>query len=189
MGFDLRKPRIYQELGLSNEEGITSFLINKSSIEAIIKNSGIENLDIIMSGPIPPNPSELISSEKTLAMFALLKEMYDFIIIDTPPIGLVTDAFLLMKYADANLIIVRQNFTYKKVFTSIIRDMEQRKLPNLAILVNDIKLARNSYGYGYGYGYEYGYGYGYGQGYGFGYYSDDRKAEKKSILKRIFGRT
>jgi hypothetical protein len=67
--------------------------------------------------------------------------------------------------------------------------MEQRKLPNLAILVNDIKLARNSYGYGYGYGYEYGYGYGYGQGYGFGYYSDDRKAEKKSILKRIFGRT
>jgi len=189
MGFDLRKPRIYQELGLSNEEGITSFLINKSSIEAIIKNSGIENLDIIMSGPIPPNPSELISSEKTLAMFALLKEMYDFIIIDTPPIGLVTDAFLLMKYADANMIIVRQNFTYKKVFTSIIRDMEQRKLPNLAILVNDIKLARNSYGYGYGYGYEYGYGYGYGQGYGFGYYSDDRKAEKKSILKRIFGRT
>ena len=187
MGFDLRKPRIYQELGLSNEEGITSFLINKSSIEAIIKKSGVENLDIIMSGPIPPNPSELIASEKTATMFALLKEMYDFIIIDTPPIGLVSDAFLLMKYTDANLILVRQNFTYKKVFTSIIRDMEQRKLPNLAILINDVKTGRNAYGYGYGYGYEYGYGY--GQGYGYGYYSDDRKAEKKSIMKRIFGRS
>jgi hypothetical protein len=75
-------------------------------------------------------------------MFALLKEMYDFIIIDTPPIGLVTDAFLLMKYTDANLILVRQNFTHKKVFSSIISDMEQRKLPNLAILINDVKAGK-----------------------------------------------
>ncbi len=129
MGFDLRKPRIYQDFGLSNEEGISSYLINKSSLEAIIQKSGMENLDIIMSGPIPPNPSELIASDKAATMFALLKGMYDFIIIDTPPVGIVTDAFLLMKFADANLILVRQNFTHKKVFTSIIRDMEQRKLP------------------------------------------------------------
>jgi Mrp family chromosome partitioning ATPase len=142
-----------------------------------------------MAGPIPPNPSELIASEQCVKMFTLLKEMYDFIILDTPPIGLVTDAFLLMKFTDANLILVRQNFTHKKVFAAIMRDMEQRKMPHLAILINDVILSRNSYGYGYGYGNGYGYGHGYGHGYGYGYYSEDRKTEKKSVLKRIFGRS
>ena len=81
------------------------------------------------------------------------KELYDFIIIDTPPVGLVTDAFLLMKYADVNLFIVRQNFTHKKVFASIINDVEKRKIPNVNILINDVRLSRNAYGYGYGYKY------------------------------------
>jgi capsular exopolysaccharide synthesis family protein len=189
MGFDLRKPKIYKDFGLNNDEGISSYLINKSTIESIIQKSGVPNLDIIMAGPIPPNPSELIASEQCVKMFTLLKEMYDFIILDTPPIGLVTDAFLLMKFTDANLILVRQNFTHKKVFAAIMRDMEQRKMPHLAILINDVILSRNSYGYGYGYGNGYGYGHGYGHGYGYGYYSEDRKTEKKSVLKRIFGRS
>ena len=144
MGFDLPKPRIYPDFGLTNEEGITSYLINKSTLDSIIQKSGVENLDIISSGPVPPNPSELIASEKTATMFALLKEKYDFIIMDTLLMGLVTDAFLLMKKNNAKVILTRQNFTYKKIFTSIIRDLEQRKLPNLAILINDVRLTRSS---------------------------------------------
>jgi capsular exopolysaccharide synthesis family protein len=189
MGFDLRKPKIHKDFDLSNDEGISSYLINKSKLESCIQPSGIENLDVLVSGPIPPNPSELAASDKTGTMFALLKDIYDFIIIDTPPIGLVTDAFLLMKYTDANLILVRQNFTHKKVFSSIIRDMEQRKMPNLAILINDVKQTKYSYGFGYGYGYGFGHGYGYNSGYGYGYYAEDRQAKKKSVLRRIFGRS
>jgi capsular exopolysaccharide synthesis family protein len=191
VGFDLRKPRIHKDFDLTNDEGISSYLINKSKLESCIQPSGIENLDVLVSGPIPPNPSELAASDRTGTMFTLLKEIYDFIIIDTPPIGLVTDAFLLMKYTDANLILVRQNFTHKKVFSSIIRDMEQRKMPNLAILINDVKLTKYSYGFGYGYGYGYGFGYGSGDhyGYGYGYYAEDKEAKKKSVLKRIFGRS
>ncbi|MEN8225144.1 MAG: polysaccharide biosynthesis tyrosine autokinase, partial [Bacteroidota bacterium] len=94
MGFDLRKPKIYQDFGLTNTEGISSYLINKHSLDEIIQTSPVENLDVIMAGPVPPNPSELIASEKTDEFFARLKEIYDFIIIDTPPLGLVTDAFL-----------------------------------------------------------------------------------------------
>ncbi len=191
MGFDLRKPKIYQEFGLSNSRGISSYLIRRSTLDETIQKSSIENLDIIMAGPVPPNPSELIASEQTTEMFNELKKRYDFIIIDTPPIGLVTDAFLLMKHTDANLILARQNFTYKKIFGSIVKDLEQRNLPRLAILINDVKLTKSTYGYGFGYGYGYGYGYGhgYGYGYGYGYYSEDRQADKKSVLKRILGKT
>ena len=82
MGFDLRKPKIYQDFGLSNAEGISSYLINKSPLESCIQKSGIENLDIIMAGPIPPNPAELIASERCNEMFRELKEIYDYIIID-----------------------------------------------------------------------------------------------------------
>jgi capsular exopolysaccharide synthesis family protein len=187
MGFDLRKPKIYQDFSLTNNEGISSYLIGKSTLENIIQKSYVPNLDIIMAGPIPPNPTELIASEKNDELFAKLKEMYDYIIIDTPPVGLITDAYLLMKYADANVYVTRQNFTNKKVFASIIGDIQKRNIGKFNILVNDIRLDLNStsYGYGSGYGYGYGYGSGYGYGYGYGYYSDDNaKVNNKSFLKR-----
>ncbi|MCX6231895.1 MAG: polysaccharide biosynthesis tyrosine autokinase [Bacteroidetes bacterium] len=188
MGFDLRKPKIYQDFSLTNTEGISSYLIGKSTLENIIQKSYVPNLDIIMAGPIPPNPTELIASEKNDELFAKLKEMYDYIIIDTPPVGLITDAYLLMKYSDANVFVTRQNFTNKKVFASIINDIQKRNVGKFNILVNDIRmdLSSTSYGYGSGYGYGYGYGSGYGYGYGYGYYSDDnKKVQKKSLLKRL----
>jgi len=189
MGFDLRKPKIYEDFELNNKEGITSYLVGKSNMEAIIQHSNVANLDIIMAGPIPPNPSELIASEKCAKMFTKLKDIYEYIIIDTPPVGLVTDALLLMKHADANLFLVRQGETHKKIFASVIGDLEKREIPHLAILINDIKLDKGSYGYGYNYGYGYGkgYGYGYGYGYGHGYYSDDEeKIAKKNFFERLF---
>ena len=167
LGFDLRKPKLFKEFGLNNNIGLSSFLSNKEPFENIIQStSAIPSLDIITSGPIPPNPAELIASDKCSELFQLLRERYDYIIIDTPPVGLVTDAFLLMKHSDVNLFIVRQGVTNKNIFGTIIKDMETRGM-KMSIVLNGIQTNK---GYGYGYGKKYGYGYGYAYGYGYGRY-------------------
>ena len=186
LGFDMRKPKLFQEFGLTNNTGLSSYLSNKETFENIIQSSTqIPNLDIITSGPVPPNPAELIASEKCNQLFEELKEKYDYIIIDTPPLGLVTDAFLLMRYSDVNLFIVRQGVTNKNIFGSIVRDLEERKI-NMSIIINGIK-AEKGYGYSYGsrkYGYGYAYGYGYGKyGSSSGYYGEDT-GKKKRIRKK-----
>lgn len=190
LGFDLRKPKLFQEFGLNNNIGLSTYLSNKDELEDIVQTSGrIPNLDIITSGPIPPNPAELIASEKCNTLFEKLKEIYDYIIIDTPPLGLVTDAFLLMRHTDVNLYIVRQGVTNKNIFGNIIKDIESRGI-KVNIVLNGIK-QENSYGYRYGsykYGYSYAYSYGYGKYgkhdgyYGSGYYGeeDDKKKNKKN---------
>ncbi|MBO7617814.1 MAG: polysaccharide biosynthesis tyrosine autokinase [Bacteroidales bacterium] len=170
LGFDMRKPKLFKEFGLNNNIGLSSFLSNKESFDSIIQStSAIPSLDIITSGPIPPNPAELIASDKCQELFDLLKERYDYIIIDTPPVGLVTDAFLLMKHSDVNLFIVRQGVTNKNIFGSIIKDLEKRNL-NISLVINGIQTNK---GYGYGYGKKYGYGYGYAYGYGYGRYGSN----------------
>lgn len=193
MGYDLRKPKIYQDFGLTNNEGISSYLVNKADISKIIQKTSLPNLDVIMAGPVPPNPAELIASSKNEELMSQLREMYDYIILDTPPVGLVTDAFLMMKYADVNIFVVRHNYTHKKVFGSIISDIEQRNISNMSILMNDVKMDKSSYGsgYGYGYGHGYGYGYGYGHGYGYGYYTDDQESDKKKkgTVDKLFGQS
>lgn len=182
LGFDLRKPKIFKNFKLNNTVGLSTYYIQKNSIQEIIQKTKFDNLDIIMAGPIPPNPAELIASAKTKTLFEELLKRYDYIIIDTPPLGLVTDAFLLLEHTDVNLFIVRQHFTIKKVFESIIRDIEEKKIPNFSILINDVKLEKGSYGYGYGYGYGNGYGY----GYGYGYYEDDHLKKRRSFFRRLF---
>ena len=182
VGMDLRKPRLYQEFGLSNRLGVTSYLSGKASINEIIQPSGkLPTLDIITAGPIPPNPAELIASDRCTEFFNELKEIYDYIIVDTPPLLWVTDALLLMKYVDTSVYVVRQNVSIKKNFEIVIKDLEERNY-KVSIVVNGIHFQgvygyRYSYGYG-GYGYGYGYGrYGYGKGYG-GYY-DEEHSDKK----------
>lgn len=192
LGFDMRKPKLFQEFGLSNNIGLSSYLSNRNSLNEVIQNSGkIDSLDLITSGPIPPNPAELIASDKCNELFDELKQRYDYIIIDTPPLGLVTDAFLLMKYSDANIYIVRQGHTDKNIFASIIQDIEQRGL-KVNIVINGIH-QEGGYGYGkyhYGYGYGYSYGYGYGSKYGSygdvgeGYYTDYDGKSKKSKRRK-----
>lgn len=187
LGFDLRKPKIYQDFGLTNNVGISSFLSNKEPLDNVIQtSSALPSLDIISAGPIPPNPAELIASDKCTELFTELKKRYDYIIIDTPPLGLVTDAFLLMRHSDVNLFIVRQDVTNKNIFSSVIKDLENRDV-KVSIIINGIETGK-SYGYGkyrYGYGYTYGYGYAYGYGYGhygqygYGYYGEDEDGKKK----------
>jgi tyrosine-protein kinase Etk/Wzc len=158
--FDLRKSKIKDYLNVRTDNGLSKYLSNNSSIEDVIQKSEIENVDIITAGIIPPNPTELISSTKTAELFAILRKKYDYILIDSPPVGIVSDALLLFKYSDINLFILRYNFTPKNLLASIMDDLDKRKVENISLLLNDIKVSKSGYGYGYGYGYAYGYGYG-----------------------------
>jgi len=158
---DLRKPRFQTYIGLeNNDKGVTNYLIGKSSLEEIKRTfTENENLTIISSGPIPPNPSELILSEQMESLVQQLHEQYDYVIFDNPPIGLVSDALLLRKYINNLLIVTRHRYT-RKVMIRNLEEMNQNgELPNAGIIINGIKQRGNYYGYG---NYRYG---GYGKGY------------------------
>ena len=150
LGFDLRKPKVYDRLNINNDTGISSFLSNQASYDDILQQSNIENLDVITSGPIPPNPSELIASSKTMDLFDYLKTKYDYIIVDTPPVGILSDTYVLMDKADLNIYVVRENQTPKNEFLSILHDLNSKKFRNLCLVINDIPLIKKSkYGYEY----------------------------------------
>ena len=158
--FDLRKPKLSQSLGISNSSGITNYLIGVETLEQVIKKiPDNENLFIIPSGPIPPNPVELIESEKMKQLFVILREKFDYIIIDTSPIGMVSDAKSLAPLIDCALMIVRFNYTPKVKFKELINDIDLTIFPKLGIVFNGVDI-ESSYGYSkYGYS-NYGYGYG-----------------------------
>lgn len=165
IGLDLRKPKMSEYLGGNKEQkGISNFLISQCGLDEIIhSHESSPNLDYISSGPIPPNPGELILSDKMEELLNELKKKYDYIIIDTPPVGLVSDSLLLRKYVDNILIVVRHQYT-RKVMLKNLEEMYQNKELNTALIVlNGIKQNRSYYGYG-------GYNYGYGKG---SYYTTD----------------
>ena len=162
VGFDLRKPKIYTDFGITNDKGVSTWLISRDTLDEVIKPTAYDNLSIIPAGPIPPNPSELTFSTKTDELFTLLKERFDCIIIDSPPIGSVSDTFHLASLADTSLIIVRQKQTLKGILERTVKDLQLSDIKSASIIINDI----NPDGKGYGYGGKYGYGYGYENGYG-----------------------
>ena len=177
VGLDLRKPKLYEEFKLNNDKGVVNYLIHQNTLEEITNATEVPFLDVILSGPIPPNPGELIISESMGEMMAALKQKYDYIILDTPPVGLVSDALELDQYCDATLYIVRQNFSKKDMITLLNNRVKRGELKNVSIVLNDFE---NKAKYGTGYGYGYGYGYGnntYGQGY------HDREPEKNLLTK------
>jgi tyrosine-protein kinase Etk/Wzc len=172
--FDLRKPKILAGLGLPKSNGLTNYLVGSTSLTQLVQPVPIvENLFVIPSGPIPPNPSEILLSEKMPELFAWLKENFDVIVIDTAPVGLVSDSLTLSQYADLTLYIIRQRYTYKKQVHFIKDIFEQKKLPNMGLVVNDVVAEGVKSYYGYGGG-RYGYGYGYGYGAHNGYYEDQK---------------
>lgn len=159
MELDLRKPKISEKLSVSNKEGFSTYVIGKTSLESLIRPSGFhENCWLITSGPIPPNPVELLLLDQTKQLFATLRKQFDYIVIDTAPLGLVTDAQLLGYLADATLFLVRQGVTYKQQLQLSKDVYQQKKLPKMNLVINDVKIGK---GFGYGYGYQYGYQYGY----------------------------
>lgn len=186
--FDLRKPKISQYLGIPNDGGISGYLAGLGDLDSVIKPSGVhENLYVGNCGPVPPNPGELLVNDKAGQLFERLREMFDVIIVDTAPIGMVSDALILSQYAGINLFIIRQAYTVKdqvRMFDVLHKD---GKIQNPAIIFNGVEFLKK---YGYGYGGSSGYGYGYVYGYqsgGYGYYTDsNKKKKKKSLLAKFF---
>jgi tyrosine-protein kinase Etk/Wzc len=169
VGLDLRKPRIHKVFSIGNGDGMSSFLSGNCDYSSIIKETTIENLYYAPSGPIPPNPAELMETEYMKEFFEKAKKEFDYIIIDTPPIAVVTDALLLAPFVDLNIFIVRQRYTSKNTLSLIDELYKEGKFKNLALIINDISLS-GYYGYGLRYGYSMGYGYTYGYNY-YGQYS------------------
>ncbi len=151
LDFDLRKPTSYFNDKDTSLLGLTSYLINKATLDDIIINTQNQNFDFIASGPIPPNPVELLALEKTTKLLKHLKEVYDYIIIDTPPLAQVTDGYLLMEQADIKVIIARYNYSLKKVFAFVLKDLQNKNIDNICIVLNDNRIFSDQYGYGYGY--------------------------------------
>lgn len=165
LGMDLRKPKLFQDFNMKNDKGIVSYLIGAERLDQLIQPTGIKNLDIIPSGPVPPNPSELLAKPALGQMIEELSKMYDFIVVDTPPLGIVSDAFLIINHTHLNVYVVRENYSKREYIKALNEMVGQKKISNVCLLLNDSRLGQR-YGYGYG-----GYGYGYG---GYGYYEDER---------------
>jgi capsular exopolysaccharide synthesis family protein len=155
--FDLRNPRMNKSLHISNEKGLSNYIAGDEPVENIIQTlDELNGISIITSGPVPPNPAELLLNQKTALLFDYLRLHFDYIIIDTAPVGLVTDALLLEKYADLTLFVVRHRFTLKAVLPYIERLNKDKKFKHMGIVVNGIK-KDGSYGYSFGFGYSYSY--------------------------------
>lgn len=166
LGMDLRKPSLHERLKVSNNKGVTNYLVGQGSIEDLVQPTEVHpKFHVMTSGPIPPNPSELLSNGRLPVLLAALREQYDYILIDSPPYGLVTDASLIAEHADATLYLVRFNYTRRDHLKRIKELVRTKRFTNLSIVFNGVN-------YGTGYGYEYGYG-----GYGYGYYQDEKHTQ------------
>jgi capsular exopolysaccharide synthesis family protein len=153
IGFDLRKPKIYQDFNLNNDKGVSTWLIGKDKLQDIIQESSFENLSIITAGPIPPNPSELTALGKTNELISTLREKYDCIVIDSSPIGIVSDTFHLVSLSDACLLIVRPGKTLRDLFWNTINEISNSITKGVSIVINDIQPKSKHFGYGEKYGY------------------------------------
>lgn len=161
LGLDLRRPKIHKTFDVDKEKGISNFISGNLPYSELIQSSSYTNLDIITSGTIPPNPSELLIGEQMDNFMQKLKEDYDFIILDTPPIGLVSDALNIINYADATIYLIRQHYTKKGMLGLINTKIQKGEIHNVNLVFNYYR-AKQRYGYNYGYGYGYGT---YGKGY------------------------
>jgi len=162
---DMRRAKLSEYFELNNEKGISTLLSKKHTLEEVIQQSQKEGVDIIAAGPTPPNPSELIMSDYAKEIMNELYGRYDYIILDTPPVGLVTDAAILMHRADASLLVVKQGVTKKDFVKKLDQMVKDHKIEHVGIVLNGVDIEKN-----YGYGYGYGYGYVYGKKYGGDYY-------------------
>lgn len=167
LDFDMHKPKVHQSLELNNEIGLSSYIVGKSSLEDVIQRADLANVDVITAGPVPPNASELVLSPRVDQLLTRLKEMYDYIIIDTPPLMLISDSMVLMRAVDIGMFVMNTDKATRAGVRHLEELVESNKLTHTALILNNVKLKKWRYYYGrYSYNYGYGYGYGYGKGYG-----------------------
>ncbi len=162
LGLDLRKPKINELFDIKNNLGLSTYLIGKNTYEETIDPSKIQNLYIASSGPVPPNPAELIQGENMNLFFERAKKEFDVIIIDTPPFAVVADSLIIKDFVDVSLFVLRQGYTDKNVIKMINSIKENSSYDNVCVLVNDVKKSKL---YGYGYKSTMNYQYGYEKGY------------------------
>ncbi len=166
VGFDLRKPKIFQDFNLSNEKGISTWLIGQNTLQDIIQETTYDNLYVISSGPIPPNPSELTALEKTAELFRFLKEDFSYIIVDSSPLGSVSDSMYLSSMADACLLVCRPHHTLRDIFSLTLNELNTSRIKsNTSLVINGSQLNGRQYSYKYG-------------------YTSDKKRMKKRLLRR-----
>jgi tyrosine-protein kinase Etk/Wzc len=151
INFDLRKHTSFFNKQEDTTIGLSTFLKNKTGLKDIILNSPDDKLDYINSGPIPPNPAELLAMDETKKMINTLKNQYEYIIIDTPPLAQVTDGYLMMESSDLKLIVVRYNYSKKKILSMVLKDLKHKNIEDIGIILNDNRIKSDQYGYGYGY--------------------------------------
>lgn len=151
---DMRRPRVHQAFGIEcPKEGVSSILIGKNSLEECIHITSMHKLHFLSAGPPPPNPSELLLKPEFDELLKKLSMLYDVIILDTPPVGLVTDGILALKKADLPIYVLRSDFSKTHYLETLMRLNKIHKFSNLTVLLNSIKMSSQGYGYGYGEGY------------------------------------
>jgi tyrosine-protein kinase Etk/Wzc len=172
VGMDIRSPKLNEYLGLTKTKGLTDYLSssNVKIHDFITKVKGFESLDVLLAGSIPPNPTEMLMGKKVDDLFAQFKQEYDFIIVDTAPVSLVSDTLIVAKHADTFVYVVRANYLDKRMLNVPDILHRENKLPNMAFLLNDTDVTK---GYGYG-------------GYGYGNYGYGMTLEKKPWYKTLF---
>ena len=155
IGLDIRNPKLDEYMNLP-ARGVTNYLSGKDIDlnSLIVKQEGYDQFYVLPAGVVPPNPAELLMNAKVKTMFATLKKDFDYIIVDTAPVSLVTDTLVVAKFADAFIYVVRANFLDKRLLKIPETLYKEKKLPRMSILLNDTNKDKN-YGYGYGYGYGY----------------------------------
>lgn len=177
IGLDIRKPRLAEHFDLDKKaDGITKYLsAGTNDIFSLLLPSGVtENLKVLAAGKVPPNPAELLASPRLEEAIAELRKAFDYIILDTAPVGLVTDSLIAGRIADLSIYVCRSEVTHKSDLELVNTLRQEHKLPHIAIVINAVNLESKRYGYGYGYG-KYGYGH-YGKKYGYGYgYAENKK--------------
>ena len=181
VGLDIRKPGLNKVFQLSNKEkGITQYLSNpETDLMELVQPSDVnKNLFILPGGTVPPNPTELLARNGLDRAIETLKKNFDYVILDTAPIGMVTDTLLIGRIADLSVYVCRADYTHKAEYTLINELSFEKKLPNLCTVINGVDLKKRKYGYYYGYG-KYGKHYGYGKRYGYGYGYGQAKSERK----------
>jgi tyrosine-protein kinase Etk/Wzc len=169
IGMDIRSPKLSEYLDIPHTKGLTDYLSSHDApiSDYIFKSKKFDHLDVLLAGSIPPNPTEMLMNKKVEDLFVQFKNQYDFIIVDTAPVSLVSDTLIVAKYADTFVYVVRANHLDKRMLRIPETLFREHKLPNMAFLLNDTETVK---GYGYGYG-NYGYGI---------------THEKKPWYKRIF---
>ncbi|MFN6115923.1 MAG: GumC family protein [Flavobacteriales bacterium] len=177
---DLHKPKVGAGLGMSSTSGLSNILIGKAQWRDCVLHTQFEHFDVLLAGPTPPNASELILSKHLENLFREASLEYDYVMVDTPPVGLITDALLMMRHVDATLFVLNTRFANKDHVNNALEALASNPARNTGFILNGVRMKKSKYYYNtnYGYGYRYAYGYGTGYGYGYGYGKRSKRSKE-----------